>query len=192
MIIPPTSDNVLSFADVISGLLLSGGKDLHPSYYREDECVSPGLIRPVPKERSDFEFALLDEVLKRDKPVLAICYGMQLLNVALGGSLYQDIGFQVPNALDHKKGDHAIKITRTDALDINDLKCSYTVNSHHHQAVKRLGDVGVFAVSDDGIVEGIFRKGYTFVIGVQWHPERGLSDGISEDIFRAFINKCAK
>jgi putative glutamine amidotransferase len=192
VIIPPANDNPEAVAGLIDGLLLSGGNDLLPSYYGE-EVLHTACVKPVAKERSDFEFALLKAVLKLGKPILAICYGMQLLNVAFGGTLYQDIESQVMTTLDHRTGEHGIKIIQSGAVDMPTLECNYIVNSHHHQAVRRLGDeLDAFAVSDDGIVEGIYKKGYTFVLGTQWHPERGLSDGISEGIFRAFINKCSK
>lgn len=192
VLIPPTFKNASVVADAISGLLLSGGNDLLPSYYGEAALSIPGLIKPAPKERSDFEFALLSEVLKRGSPVLAVCYGMQLLNVAFGGSLYQDIGLQIEKANLHKEVRHRIELVGGGELLFGPSAPYYEVNSFHHQAVKRVGDgLEVFALADDGIVEGIYKKGYTFLVGVQWHPERGLSDGISDRIFGTFVTKCS-
>ena len=182
IIIPPTTwGQVLNqdsrpdpahIADLIDGLLLSGGGDIHPEFYGEDISVPPECLNLAEKQRITFELALLRETIKREKPILAICLGMQLVNIAYGGSLYQDIGLQIDNALDHR-GQHGIKIVQQSA--ISNQHSAYTVNSTHHQAVKRLGDgLEVFAMSEDGIIEGFYKKEYPFLYGVQWHPERSL------------------
>ncbi|MBI5213505.1 MAG: gamma-glutamyl-gamma-aminobutyrate hydrolase family protein [Nitrospirae bacterium] len=179
-------DNIPQIADMIDGLLIPGGNDLLPEYYGEEISAPLETLKFVKKERSDFELALLKEVIKRNKPILGICYGMQLINVALGGTLYQDIGAQIKGALDHKTGRHAVQISRS--LSFIPQSSAHTVNSTHHQAVKALADgLEAFALSDDGIVEGIYKKDYNFLIGVQWHPERIFCDKLSLGIFEAFI-----
>jgi len=194
LILAPTED-VRRIADIIDGLLLSGGDDLLPEYYGEDISVPLEKLKFVKKERSDFEIAILKEMVKRQKPVLAICYGMQLVNVAFGGSLYQDIEMQTKGAINHKEGQHKIKIDKT-FFSVSDISQSVIsdqqfINSSHHQAVKRLADgFEVFAVSEeDGIIEGFYKKGYPFFICVQWHPERIFYDKLSLGIFETFINQ---
>lgn len=192
LILPPVIDSVSQIADMIDGLLLPGGNDLSPEYYGEDISVPEGCLKIVSRERSDFEFALLREVFKKQKPILGICYGMQLLNVAFGGSLYQDVGIQLKDALGHKSGQHTIQIAQP--LAFIPQPSAYTVNSSHHQAIKALaGGFEAFALSDDGIIEGIYKKDYNFLVGVQWHPERSSEfekyDKLSLGIFEAFIRR---
>lgn len=174
------SRNAADIASRIDGLLIPGGKDLHPLYYNEAIDYE---IKIVERDRSDFEFAVIHEIIKLKKPVLGICYGMQLINVAFGGTLYQDIRQQVPDAMEHREGYHAIKVSDNKFIGDGEFK----VNSSHHQAVKLMGrGLDAVAFSADGIVEAVGREDYPFIFGVQWHPER-LQDSLSEKIFRAFV-----
>lgn len=194
LILAPIIDNASRIADIIDGLLLPGGNDLLPEYYGEDISVPLEKLKFVKKERSDFEIAILKEIAKRQKPVLAICYGMQLVNVVFGGSLYQDMEMQVKGAVNHKTGQHAIKIDESSCSIFNipqsAIRSQQLVNSSHHQAVKVLADgFEVFAVSEDGIIEGFYKKDYPFFICVQWHPERIFYDKLSLGIFETFIKQ---
>ncbi len=174
------SRNAADIALRIDGILVSGGSDLHPSYYNEDINYE---IKIVERDRSDFEFAIIHEIIKSKKPVLGICYGMQLINVAFGGSLYQDIKQQVPAAIGHREGWHTIKVSDNKFIDRGKFK----VNSSHHQAVKVIGQrLNAIAFSADGIVEAVCSEDYPFLLGAQWHPER-MKDSLSEKIFRAFV-----
>ena len=174
------SRNAADIALRIDGILISGGSDLHPSYYTEDVNYE---IKIVERDRSGFEFAIIHEIIKLKKPVLGICYGMQLINVAFGGSLYQDIKQQVPAAIGHREGWHTIKIDDNKLIDRGEFK----VNSSHHQAVKVIGQrLNAIAFSADGIVEAVYSEDYPFLLGVQWHPER-MKDSLSEKIFRSFV-----
>ncbi|MCL4492917.1 MAG: gamma-glutamyl-gamma-aminobutyrate hydrolase family protein [Nitrospirae bacterium] len=201
-------DQIAGFLD---GLLLPGGGDLSPEFYGESLSVAPECLKLVRKERVEFELALLGEMVMRKKPVLGICLGMQLINIAFGGNLYQDIKFQVPGAIDHKKGMHAVAINGSFISAFNLQPSTFVVNSYHHQAVKAAGDgLEVFASAEDGIVEGFYKKDYPFLVGVQWHPERdtcvqrptgsiggatplllnaGSYDKLSLKIFEIFIKK---
>ena len=202
ILIPHCNDPVL-IAETIDGLLIPGGSDIDPSYYSEEAAFMKGegsisgkkegckkdvdvvmsevQLHTVPRERTDFEMSLLRAIMKLRKPIFGICYGMQLINVAFGGSLYQDIACQFNTTIDHKQGSHRILGKG------GTLKGEFTVNSSHHQAVKGLGDgLSVSAFSEDGIVEAITLPDYPFLTGVQWHPER-LEDELSLILFSAFV-----
>jgi putative glutamine amidotransferase len=180
IIIPPSTDTSI-YAEMINGLLIPGGNDLDPSYYYE-EMMSQ--VKPVSRKRSDFEISLLEEVISRGKPVLGICYGMQLINVFFGGTLYQDIESQISVEISHKKGYHIIVITENRFLE----KGTFSVNSTHHQAIKKPGNgLSVFAFSGDNIIEAFCKEDYNFLVGVQWHPERLLEHDLSLNIFESFV-----
>ena len=173
---------------VIDGLILSGGGDIHPSYYGEETMTKLTL---TPDDRIDFEFSLLEEVMKRKKPVLGICYGMQLLNVALGGSLYQDIKKHVPKSMDHRKN-HSVRIWPESRLHkIMDGVEAIDVISRHHQAINDIGrNLNISADAEDGIIEAIEMEGYPFLIGVQWHPEKEIGDFFTRRLISSFVNAC--
>jgi len=174
-------EDVVSYAEVIYALLIPGGRDINPSYYYEEMLPQ---VKPVPHERSDFEISLLQAVMKLNKPVFGICYGMQLINVASGGTLFQDIDSQLSSDIDHRNGYHKIAIQENRFLK----KGEFSVNSTHHQAVKKLG-IGLagFAFSSDNLIEAFYARDYPFLVGVQWHPERLLEDNLSLELFCLFI-----
>ncbi|OHE57120.1 MAG: hypothetical protein A2Z47_08470 [Thermodesulfovibrio sp. RBG_19FT_COMBO_42_12] len=179
-LIPPTGSTAF-YAERIKGLLIPGGNDLDPFYYNEPMMSN---VRPVSRKRSDFEFSLLNEVVSLRKPVFGICYGMQLVNVAFGGTLYQDIESQVSVEINHKKDYHIIVITENRFLE----KGRFSVNSTHHQAIKKLGTgLSAFAYSTDNLIEAFFREDYPFLIGVQWHPERLKDKELSLRLFELFV-----
>jgi putative glutamine amidotransferase len=161
---------------LLDGLVISGGGfDIHPSYYGEKPIRQLGAIKA---ERTEFELDIADAALKRDLPILGICGGEQALNVVLGGSLFQDIAAQVPNAGNHQQSDkknsggHRVRIPAGTRLHAIVGSASLEVNTTHHQAVSRLGKgLIVNAIADDGVVEGVESTLHRFAIGVQWHPE---------------------
>jgi putative glutamine amidotransferase len=160
----------------LDGLLLTGGADVDPTLYGEP--VHETVKRVIP-ERDAFEIALCREALRGDHPLLAICRGHQVLNVASGGTLIQDIPSQVSGAFDHDpdrerwETAHEVRILpRTRLREILGTE-TIAVNSFHHQAVRELGQGLVVSATStaDGVIEGIEVPGRRLAVGVQWHPE---------------------
>jgi putative glutamine amidotransferase len=182
VIIPPlTRDADWSpLLERLDGLLLSGGEDIAPTCYGQDVEPWTGL---VDKARDRSEIGLVRRWLATEKPLLAICRGHQVLNVALGGSLIQDIMAQVPNALDHAyvPGRPMETIVHTVEIEAGSRLAAIlggpelAVNSAHHQAVARPGqDLTVVARAPDGVLEATELAEHPFCVSVQWHPEAML------------------
>jgi putative glutamine amidotransferase len=190
------ADTLPHALDECDGLLLTGGVDVEPSLYGQ----APHPTVETDKVRDDYEMDLARLALGRDLPVLAICRGVQVLNVAAGGNLVQDIPSALPTSLPHQIGTpkdaiaHPVKIEsgtclagllakRLDAAD------SIDVNSRHHQSVDRVApDFVVSATAADGIVEAIEKPGATFCVGVQWHPENFWRTGEFSELFEGLVN----
>ena len=177
---------------LIDGLVLTGGADIHPSYFGE-EIGGPVILSP--NERTEFDIHLFQTSLKAGKPILAICHGMQILNVALGGTLIQDIPSQLPGSLLHRvekdsvPARHKVTIEAGSRL-ANCMKgmVEFEVSSIHHQAVKTLGkNLQVSARAPDGIVEGVELPDHPKVIGIQWHPEKDPQSEASRRLFQALV-----
>lgn len=183
-----TSKSPEEIISKIDGLLLSGGEDIHPRYYGEEPKYPMELS---PDIRTDFELSLFKKAMSKRIPILGICHGMQLINVALGGTLYQDLKRQNFKAKEHQLGDgrHQVFMTRgTQFFDIMG-RSAINVTSTHHQAVKNIGEkLRVSVRTSDSVIEGFEMPNYPFLIGVQWHPEKGPDDD-SRMLFKAFIDK---
>jgi putative glutamine amidotransferase len=186
VVLPVHGDPRPDVIDRLDGLLLTGGGDVRPAEYgRAPATATYG----IDVERDRCELDLARAAVSRDLPLLAICRGVQVLNVALGGTLIQDIADEVPGALRHwdpqhwGEGVHRIRFI-TGSLLAALLGPEITVNSVHHQAIERLGN-GLAAAgrSADGVVEAVEAPGRRFVAGVQWHPE---SLGAGHPSFRLF------
>jgi putative glutamine amidotransferase len=163
--------------DGIDGLLLTGGEDLAPARY--GEAPHPSVV-DVDPARDEFEIALVGEARRRNLPILGICRGIQVLNVALGGTLVQDIPSERPGALAHEAGTaraaraHDVEVEPGSRLASALGATRLAVNSSHHQSVDRPAPrLRITARSDDGIVEGLEtdRHDPWYAVGVQWHPE---------------------
>lgn len=185
-------DRVCELAD---GLLLSGGEDVDPHLYGEEPMPGLGAVSP---ERDQVEAQLARRFLAADKPIFAICRGLQLLNAIEGGTLLQDIERQHEGALQHKQLaprthlSHRVRIESGTLLERILGSAAISVNSFHHQALKRSAPgYRVNATAGDGIVEGIESIDRRFVLGVQWHPENlSANDPASRRLFRAFVEAC--
>ncbi|WP_418505368.1 gamma-glutamyl-gamma-aminobutyrate hydrolase family protein [Cloacibacillus evryensis] len=186
------AQEIKAAASKLDGFVFAGGSDIAPAFYGEEDrgTISPDL------DRDSFELALCREALEKNRPLLGICRGCQLLNVALGGSLIQDL----PDVKDdwglHRRPDivrgyvHDVKIT-VPTLFPNNRGETMKVNSMHHQAVGRLAKQAEAAArTEDGIIEAIWTPAYKYAVGVQWHPEcLAEDDGVQADIFRAVVAK---
>ncbi len=186
----------------LDGFIFTGGDDIHPRFYKE-RPIAGAKLRLASDRRITFDMKLFRAAVHARKPVLAICYGTQLVNVALGGTLYQDIGLQVPEAKKHgaaRAGDkifHPVSVFEgTKLCKVLDLgsccrrgTCSIKVRSAHHQSVKNPGKgLRLSAVSPDGVYEALETRGKTFLVAVQWHPEKTPSDRNTAKLFSGLIN----
>ncbi len=191
----PQREYLSALCERLDGLVLSGSNsDLDPGYYGQEPHPKLGSVLPA---RDETDLLLLELAEAQAMPVLGICFGMQSLNVARGGSLVQDIEAQVANAIKHEQGQvydrpsHSISLAPDSLLAQLAGSASARVNSSHHQAVERVGrDLRVIARAADGVIEAVVDpRADRFVLGVQWHPEIGWQcDRLSQAIFRQFID----
>lgn len=156
------------------GILLPGGGDVNPKLYKERNCHST----EIDDGRDALELEVIDWAIRKGIPLLSICRGIQILNVSLGGTLYQDIESEFNTPIRHKKtknaDEHHCIILEEEAGPLNAFGVrAVPVNSSHHQAVKELGKgLRVIARAPDGIIEAVIHEEHPFLLGVQWHPER--------------------
>ncbi len=170
----------------LDGLLLSGGGDVDPRHYGQ----SPrGDLKHVDPRRDEFELGLIGEALAGRLPLLGICRGIQVLGVALGATLVQDIPSEIGSAVRHADGAfHSIRVADGSLLHRILDRREVRVNSFHHQANGSLGGgARATAWSEDGVIEGVEHDGPAFVLGVQWHPERMEDDDGQGRLFEAFV-----
>jgi putative glutamine amidotransferase len=197
LLIPSTSDPEITceYVEHVQGVLLPGSPtDIDPRKYSEAPHAKLGKLQP---EREATDFAILDLAEKKNMPVLGICFGVQSINVHRGGSLVQDIPSLVSNPLVHDEDDprpparHLVRLTHESLIARLTGRLEMEVNSYHHQSVDRPGkDLRVAAVSPDGVVEAVEDTTGRFIIGVQWHPERGWrEDPASQALFSALIEQ---
>jgi putative glutamine amidotransferase len=195
ILLPHEPDQAQSYLAIVSGLVVTGGSfDVPPELFGASGRHASVTTKD---RRTAFELAITKAGVALGRPVLGICGGQQLLNVALGGTLVQHIPDEVPGALPHEQPNprtepgHTVRIARGTLLHRVTAMDEMPVNSAHHQSVKAPGPgVVVDAVAPDGVIEGIEDPRQRFCIGVQWHPEYGLSEG-DRRIFAAFIAACA-
>ena len=197
VMLPLTSnpESIKQIADTFDGFLFSGGHDINPKYFNEESLPECGLAIP---DRDNMEFALFTEIMKTEKPILGICRGLQFLNVALGGTLYQDIATQYSTKINHvmkppyNQAMHKVSILPNtpfaNLIPVSELG----VNTRHHQAIKDLSPhLLPGAISEDGLIEGVYMPEKKFVVGVQWHPEHALDvEMYSMNLFRSFVDAC--
>lgn len=198
IILPPirAQEEGSAVLSLLDGLLLTGGGDISPVYLREDPLRGIGECFP---ERDWSEILLTQLSLQQDLPLLGICRGIQVLAVAAGGRIYQDIPSQHPIAMQHRQTAprqyawHDVDITKDSVLYHLLSERKIGVNSLHHQAVLEIPPGFIQnALASDGIIEGIEKPDAKFCIGVQWHPESMENEMHSEALFRGFVEACRK
>lgn len=193
--IPSTErlDAVEQYCDIISGLLLVGGEDINPSMYAEE--LDP-LCKPMMPRRDQFECQLIKACHRRQIPIFGICRGLQIMNVAFGGTLYQDLS-QMPGVANHGQVGELDFSTRHQVELVSGTRLHQIVgadrietNTGHHQGIKQLAKgLTVSAKATDGVIEAIEGSGFT--LAVQWHPEAWSCDQHSGKLFAGFIRACS-
>jgi putative glutamine amidotransferase len=182
LLVPPAEDAVEETLDVLDGLVFSGGNDMEPSTYGAEAHPETNGTNPA---RDAGELALLTAALARDLPVLAVCRGFEVLNVARGGDLVQhlpeEVGHEEHRAVKGQFSDHDVRVDESSRLgsvvgsEVTDVK------SHHHQALGRIGDgLHEVAWAEDGTVEAVEDPDRRFAVGVLWHPEAGEDQRLFE------------
>ena len=197
LVIPPfteaNADALYALMDKCDGFLFTGGGDIDPVHYGMKKWDTCG--ESISK-RDKFELLSFSYAMSSGKPILGICRGCQLINIALGGTLIQDIPSAVPTAFRHTSNStanptyHEIDIpSNSPLLKLADAP-RVKINSFHHQSADRIGkDLKVLATSTDGIVEGVYLDGGRYLIGVQWHPEREYKESrLDSNIFKSLID----
>jgi putative glutamine amidotransferase len=190
VIIPPQPENAPVIVAGLDGILLAGGDDCDPNVYGEDRHET---VEPMDPRRQDNDLTLARLARQRGIPTLGICLGMQMMNVAAGGSLIQDIPSAVESDIEHvsvpeDRARHDVFVDPATRLASILGNRELNVNSSHHQAIREVGaGLQVTAHAPDGIIEGLEDPKHPFYIGVQWHPEDMKGEGSAAAIFGAFI-----
>ncbi len=190
-------ESLKTAASVCDGFLFTGGPDISPFRYQEEAIAQCGVVVP---ERDKMEEDLFSGIIDTDKPVLGICRGMQIMNVFLGGNLYQDLSaqFSPPVQLAHSQTSgnsvlsHYVIIENGSLLHYINPKENIQVNSFHHQAIKDLAPCLKSAgKATDSLIEAIYHPGKKFFLGVQWHPEHLFkTNEDAANLFKEFIKAC--
>jgi putative glutamine amidotransferase len=193
----PNKDYIADIVSDLDGILLPGSNtDVDPLRFGEEP--HPKLGRVI-FEKEETDLLVIKEAEKRNLPILGICFGMQILNVYRGGTLIQDIESQVENCIKHQQGkpfernSHSIKVADNSRLSRLITTKVMQVNSHHHQAVREVGEnLTATSHANDGIIESIEDIRHDkFIVGVQWHPELSWkTDELSRKLFETFIEQC--
>lgn len=183
------------FLALCDGFLFAGGPDMDPAYYGEERSPSCGAVE---EKRDTLDLEAFPRAYATGKPILGICRGAQLINVALGGTLYQDIPSELQTEIAHVQNEpkfsysHEIRVLPATPLSALFGTCRVRVNSFHHQAIKSLGcGLSVMAAADDGVIEALYLMEKQYLRAYQWHPERLYgTDEYSQRIFRDFTEAC--
>lgn len=183
--------------EALDGLLFSGGGDIDPAFYHEQR--HPKTVDGTDGLRDALELPLFEAAWARDLPILGICRGIQLVNVARGGTLFQDLPDQYPSSVNHRQDEpysapvHAVSPVPGTPLARLAGSEPFFVNSMHHQGVKDVGDaLEIEAKAPDGLVEALWAPGKRFVRAVQWHPEYLPDSPVTKTLINAFIESARR
>lgn len=195
VVIPPQPENAAELVEGLDGLVLAGGEDCDPAIYGEEALPS---VEPMDPRRQSNDLTLARVARERGIPTLGICLGVQVMNVAAGGTLVQDIDSQLGTEIRHAsipedRARHDVIVEKGTKLAGILPSVELNVNSSHHQSVRTLGEgLRVTAHAPDGVVEGIEDPSHPFYLGVQWHPEDMSGEGSAVSLFAAFVDAARK
>lgn len=191
VLVPPQPENAKEIVDELDGVLLAGGEDCDPALFGEQRHPT---VEPMDPRRQTNDVSLAEAARERGIPTLGICLGVQVMNVAAGGSLVQDIDSQMETEIQHasepeNRARHDVLVEQGTKLAAILGERELNVNSSHHQAIKRVGEgLRVTALAPDGVIEGLEDPKHPFYIGVQWHPEDMSGEASATGIFGAFVD----
>lgn len=196
VVIPPQPENAGDIVEELDGILLAGGEDCDPTAYGEERHPS---VEPMDPRRQNNDLSLARTARERGIPTLGICLGLQVMNVAAGGTLMQDIHSEMKTDVEHvsepeDRARHDVRLeTGTRLASIIGGDRDINVNSSHHQAIKGIGrGFRITAKAPDGIVEGLEDPDHPFYVGVQWHPEDMGGEPSASQLFGAFVEAARK
>jgi putative glutamine amidotransferase len=191
VIIPPQPENAAELVEELDGIVLAGGEDCDPAAYGEERHPTVDPVMDPRRQSNDLGLARIAR--ERGVPTLGICLGMQVMNVAAGGTLVQDIASAIDTEIEHAsepedRGRHDVIVEGGTKLGEILRERELNVNSSHHQAVGRVGEgLRVTAHAPDGIIEGLEDPRHPFYVGVQWHPEDMTGEHSASRLFGAFL-----
>jgi len=195
VLIPPQPENIDALLDELDGVLLAGGDDCDPSLYGEEPHAS---CSPMDRRRQENDIAIAAKAREKHVPTLGICLGLQVMAVAAGGTLIQDIDSEIDTDLEHageptNRKRHDITLEEGTRLVGILKKRELNVNSSHHQAIRTAGKgLRITAKAPDGVIEGLEDPEHPFYVGVQWHPEDMTTEASGGSLFSAFVESARK
>jgi putative glutamine amidotransferase len=192
--VPPLAESlpdVESLIAAVDGVLIQGGGDIDPVHYGEEKRSD--TVYGIVAAHDEFELAVVREAVRQDKPLLAICRGIQLLNVALGGTLHQDLGDVLSDRESHWDTYHPVALTAGSRLALAmDTTAPQRCHSYHHQALRDVApELIVVAHAPDNTIEAVEHRDAQWIVGVQWHPEDdALATADQQKLFDSFVAQC--